>query len=165
MVTPPPMRGRDNILWIQSMVSPLKTINDAFQVFAREKKIEASVTSVVIHFEWYLNYKFSKYFTNQNDKITLAHYGDLGVPVFDDGETGEIPDLVWGENEDWSLAPEDEKPNPYYDEFESLAAIGASFKVLVPEVSILHHQFDIMLRAEIDKYRLSGKTYNIEHNL
>ena len=53
--------GRKYILFIQSLVYPLKIINDRFIDFAKERHIEARMTSQVMYFEWYLNHKFGKY--------------------------------------------------------------------------------------------------------
>ena len=44
--------GRKYILFIQSLVYPLKIINDRFIDFAKERHIEARMTSQVMYFEW-----------------------------------------------------------------------------------------------------------------
>lgn len=163
MLVPTNQRGRGHILWLQSLVKPLKDLNDTFQGFVKEKTIEANVTSQVLHFTWYLNHKFSKYFVDPKDQIMISHFVDLGVPVFDDGEIGETPVVTYSTNEVWTGQPAEEQPPGFYWAFESLSAIGASFKVSVPEINIDQDKFNIMLNAEINKYRLAGKTYQIEH--
>ena len=163
MLTHPSQRGRDNILWIQSMISPLQRINDQWQSWVRMKTIEANVTSQVFHFEWYLNYRFSQYIKNDGERITFAHYIDWGVPVFSAGELGEILNMCWGETENASGAPQNEKPKPLFFEYESVGDITASFKINIPEITITKEEFDIMLRAEVERYRLAGKTYAIQH--
>ena len=163
MLTPTSQRGRGNILWIQSLLKPLQTLNDTFQSFQKEKTIEANVSSQVLHLTWYLDNKFSQYYQNQGDGIKLLHYVDLGVPIFTPGELGEVPNVIWSMTEDYTAAPASEQPRPLYFQFESINAIGASFKVVVPDITIPNGDFDIMLRAEIERYRISGKTYVIEH--
>lgn len=61
------LSGRKYILFLQSLVYPLQTLNERFVAFAGEKHIEARMTSQVIWFEWYLNYKFRKYLADSND--------------------------------------------------------------------------------------------------
>lgn len=156
-------RGRGHILWLQSLISPLKSANDSLLTFADEKIIEANVSSQVIHFEWYLNYRFQEFFVDPEAKFKLVHYVDLGVPTFSDGEIGEVPNVIYSTTEDWELETEEEQPKPYYFEYESLSAIGASFRVLVPEINIPEAEFNIMLKATIDRYRISGKTYIIQN--
>lgn len=161
MLTSVYQRGRRHILWIQALLKPLQTINDEFQSFVVDKKLEASVTSQVIHLEWYLNYKLRKYYVNQYDGVKFNHYVDLGVLFFDDGDLGEIPNVAWDEYDDWTSFEEDEQPKPMYYESESAEAIGASFNVIIPEITIPFEDFEIIIRAEIDKYRIAGKTYTI----
>ena len=57
MRTPSFLRGRKHILWLQSLVYPLQVVNDLFQQFTNDKLLEARMTSQVMWFEWYLNYK------------------------------------------------------------------------------------------------------------
>lgn len=165
ILTHPTKRGRGNVLWLQAMLKPLQRSNDEFQSFVFDKKLEASVSFQVIHFGWYLNYKLRQYFANDTDEIKFAHYVDLGVPIYDDGENGEVPFLVWGEEEEvaWQSRPEEQQPQPLYHEFESLSAIGASFRVSVPPILIPDDEFGVILKAEIEKYRTAGKTYVIEY--
>ena len=63
--------GRRFILFVQSTLYPLQSTNEWFRSFAREKHIEARMTSQVIYFEWFLNYKFSKYFKDSRDRIFI----------------------------------------------------------------------------------------------
>ena len=54
--------GRRLILYLQALMKPLQEANDAFVEYAKETRIEASMTSQKFKFEWFLNRKFSKYF-------------------------------------------------------------------------------------------------------
>jgi len=163
MLVPTFTRGRKHILWIQSLLSPLNTVNDEFQEFRAEKAIEASVTSQVKYLEWYLNRRFGKYFVDSEASIKIVHYTDLGVPIFNDGDFGEIENYIWDESEesDWLAGPADEMPKPLYFEEESLTQIGANFKVVVPQANIPFDNLSKMMSAEIKKYALGGKTYII----
>jgi len=163
MLVPVFIRGRSHVLWIQSLISPLNTINNEFQAFRVEKAIEASATSQVKYFEWYLDRRFSRYFLDSDNHIKIVHYVDLGVPIFNDGEIGEIENYIWDESEeaDWLAGPADEMPKPIYFEHESLTQIGANFKVVVPELNIPFADLSKMMSAEINKYVLGGRTYTI----
>ena len=74
--------GRRYILLLQSWVYPLKVLNDQFTAFAKEKHIEARMTSQVICFEWFLNHKFSHYFANPADRIFITESTPLGVDIY-----------------------------------------------------------------------------------
>lgn len=55
------LSGRRFILFVQSCLYPLQSLNERFRAFARERHIEARMTSQVIYFEWFLNHRFGKY--------------------------------------------------------------------------------------------------------
>lgn len=82
MLVPYFLRNRKYVLFLQSLVSPLQKTNSKFLDFAREKKIEASMTSQVILFTWYLNQKYQKYFVDKNDSIEIEDAIDIGVPIY-----------------------------------------------------------------------------------
>jgi len=65
------LSGRKYILFLQSLVYPLHTLNERFIIFAKEKQIEARMTSQVMYFEWYLNRKFKKYLANPDESIYI----------------------------------------------------------------------------------------------
>lgn len=55
------LSGRRFILFVQSCLYPLQCTNERFRDFTKEMHIRARMTSQVIYFEWFLNYKFGKY--------------------------------------------------------------------------------------------------------
>lgn len=65
------LSGRKFILFVQSCLYPLQRTNEWFRSFTRERHIEARMTSQVIYFEWFLNYRFGK---NKNGFIIIALY-------------------------------------------------------------------------------------------
>lgn len=165
-LTPSFLRGRSHLLWIQSTLFPLQNINDEFRGYTDDKIIEANMSSAVLHFEWYLNRKFGAYMANENEKIKLSHYEDSGTLFFNDGDVGELPNVAWDISDDWSSAPVAEQPQPLYSMLELIAMLPASFKVTVPVLNSLLDvtKFNIIMKAEIEKYRLAGKTYIIENS-
>ena len=54
--------GRKLILFLQSILQPLNSLNIGWVTWADEKRIEAAMTSQVIMMEYFLNRKFCKYF-------------------------------------------------------------------------------------------------------
>lgn len=65
------LSGRRFILFVQSCLYPLQSLNERFRTFARERHIEARMTSQVIYFEWFLNYRFGKYIKDGKDRIFI----------------------------------------------------------------------------------------------
>ena len=80
-LTPAYIGGRKLILFMKSLAHPLRALNDAFVEWAKETRIEASMTSQIFKFEWYLNRKFSKYFVNQSNRIAITNVVPTGVPI------------------------------------------------------------------------------------
>lgn len=88
-LTPHYIGGRKLILLMQALVFPLRSLNADFSNYAREKRIEAAMTSQILPFTWYLNRKFKKFFLNKNAKITITNISTLGVPIYN--ESADIP--------------------------------------------------------------------------
>lgn len=65
----------------------------------REKHIEARMTSQVMYFEWFLNYKFSRYFADSTDRIIITESTPLGVDIYRENAVNSRPFTVWKENE------------------------------------------------------------------
>lgn len=91
-LTPHYIGGRKLILLMQALVSPLQILNKDFSEYAAEKRIEASMTSQILPFTWFLNRKFKKYFLQKSGRITITNLAMLGVPLYN-----ESADIVQGE--------------------------------------------------------------------
>lgn len=153
------MGGRKLILYLQAIIKPLQDVNDEFVEYAKETKIEASMTSQKFKFEWYLNRKFSKYFANKEHRISIQNTEYLGVPIYYGNAT--IPQtehmLMYRSNESG------ETVNLRY-RTEKTEKNRVSFLVSTPPPDltlISEKQYETMLRYYIDKYKIFGKTYNI----
>lgn len=156
--------GRKLILFLQSLVSPLQVINNVFVEWAKETRIEASMTSQIFKFEWFLNHKFQKYFANKNSKIFIVNSQPIGVPFYNENNqsVGAIPPVLYGENE--GAGGEN---LTLYDSTEKTAESSVSFAVHIPAVNTIYltkDEYISMIKYQIDKYRLSGKTYTIIYN-
>ena len=158
------LSGRRYILFLQSIVHPLQSLNDWFVGFARQKQIEARMTSQVLYFEWYLNHKFGKYLADDKDRIYLSESKPLGVDLYHEGADPSKPFTVWYESEKVMTAAPTEEPRQMSHTAEEKAIGKVSFMVCVPEIAISEHEFVYMLSHTVNTYKLAGKTYLIKIN-
>lgn len=156
------LSGRKYILFLQSLVFPLKILNDKFVSFAHEKQIEARMTSQVMYFEWYLNHKFRQYFKLQEETIYIKQSSSIGVDIYHEKAVNTKPYTLWGEKELVSTINPLEKPREFYYLTEEKAINKVSFIVCVPEIIINMQEFVYMLSYEVNRYKLAGKTYLIK---
>lgn len=156
------LNGRRYILLLQSLVWPLKTLNDTFEKFARQKHIEARMTSQVVYFEWYLNYRFKRYFADSRDSIFISETIPLGVDIYNEGAKNSKPFTVWKESEQILTSNPMEEPREFYRLAEERAVNKVSFMVNVPTITISTKEFVYMLSFVVNTYKVAGKTYLIK---
>lgn len=83
------MNGRIFQLFVRSLLHPLQSVSDAYAEWAFEQKILTNLTSQKIKLEWYLNWKFGKYFASEGDAITISGKNeseDLSPALYHDSE-------------------------------------------------------------------------------
>lgn len=154
--------GRKLILYLQALLKPLQATNELFHEWAIETRIEASMTSQVFKFEWFLNRRFSKYFVDPNARISISNgTGNIGTPMYD-----ERVSLIGIEHVKLYKESENGETTPFYKEGERTSPNPYSFIVSSPVINDTISQTDYlnMLRYQIDKYKLAGKTYKIIFN-
>ena len=161
-LTPHYLSGRRYLLLLQSLVWPLQSLNDRFCTWARERQIEARMTSQVMWFEWWLNYRFRRYFRNGADAIRIADSTPLGVDLYHEGAIVGRPFTVWYEGERVMTGREEENPRPLYLLAEEKTVGKVSFMVCVPPITIPTREFVYMLSYAVNSYRTAGKTYLIK---
>lgn len=153
--------GRRLILYLQSVLHPLQTLADSFSAWAKEKRIEASMTSQVFKFEWFLNRKFSVYFANSSDRIKITNSTTRGLALY-----YQSANVALSENP--VLVTEDKHTvsDPVlYRMSESHDDSDYSFLVYSPRIDkskINETDYISQLQYWIDRYRLAGKTYKIK---
>ncbi|GAB6013625.1 hypothetical protein, partial [Viscerimonas tarda] len=113
-LTPHYLPGRKYILFLQSLVYPLSTLNERFVLFAKEKQIEANMTCQVMYFEWYLNRRFRKYFANREESIFIRESESVGVDIYHEQAQNAKPFTVWRENELVFTGDPQEEPREFY---------------------------------------------------
>lgn len=156
------LSGRNYILFLQSLVAPLKTLNESFEKFANEKLIEARMTSQVIYFEWYLNHKFSQYFVDSKERIFIKESTSLGVEIYHEKALDSRPFTLWYEGEIIAVTDEQEQPREFHLLSEEKSINKVSFMVHIPEINITTKEFVYMLSFVVNSYKLAGKTYLIK---
>jgi hypothetical protein len=153
--------GRKLILYLQSTLAPLQPLNVSFAEWARETRIEASMTSQVFKLEWFLNRKFKPYFLDSRQTITIRNGAETGLPIY-----FQSADIVKGDNV--LLYGEEEgkkKSAVLHHRHEKLDKNTFSFLVHSPDIDtslISREAYLGMLSHYIDKYRIAGKTYKIK---
>ena len=161
-LTPHYLPGRKYILFLQSLVYPLFTLNERFVAFAKEKQIDARMTGQVMYFEWYLNRKFKKYFVNPATAIYISESKSTGVDIYHESAAGGKPFTVWQENELVFTGNLLENPKELYLLWEEKAINKVSFVVCVPAITISESEFVYMLSYVVNTYKIAGKTYLIK---
>lgn len=157
------LSGRKYILFLQSLVWPLRSLNEKFRVFALEKHIEARMTSQMMYFEWYLNHKFARYLKNSGERIVISDSSPLGVDIYHEDSEYSKPFTVWYNLEEVSPATKPEElPREFHYFTEEKTINKVSFRILVPEISIPEKEFVYMLCFVINTYKVAGKTYLIK---
>lgn len=155
------LSGRRFILLLQSCLYPLQELNDRFVEFARRKHIEARMTSQVIYFEWFLNYRFGRYLHTPQDRIFLRDSTPVGVDIYHQGAEQQRPYTVWYQGEAITTVLPQEMPRPLHRSAEERQINKVSFMVCVPRITIPQQEFVHMLSSTVDTYRLAGRTYLI----
>lgn len=153
--------GRKLILYLQALMKPLQLLNDAFAEYAKETRIEVSMTSQIIMFEWYLNRKLSKYFLNDGS-ISVKNGERIGTPIYN-----ESADVSMSDNMLLYMEQEKQSNLALYHSNESTDKNTFSFVVSSPAINtayITTENYIAMLTYYIDKYRISGKSYKIKIN-
>ena len=155
--------GRKYILFIQSLLFPLKSLNERFRRFAKEKHIEMRMTSQILYFEWYLNHKFGEYLTDKQERIIIQESQSIGVDIYHENSRISKPFTIWYNLEEIaSYTPEEERPREFYFFSEEKAINKVSFIVVVPQITISQKEFVYMLSYVVNTYKTAGKTYLIK---
>lgn len=156
------LSGRRYILYIQSILYPIQALNDRFVTFAKEKQIEARMTSQSLYFEWYLNRKFSQYFQDINNSLYIKDSESLGVDIYHEVSDYGKPFTVWFENDIISALSDQEWPKELYHLAEEKIINKVSFIVHVPAIRIPEQEFVYIISHSINTYKLAGMTYLIK---
>lgn len=153
--------GRRAILFLQSCMQPLNSLNQKWKVWADEKRLEASMTSQVILLEYYLNHKFNKYFLDQSQRIVISEGKDIGVPMYWEGSDEHGPDIALYREEE---ASSQNTSLRYKDELQ--AGGDVSFIVCCPDIdpsAITQDELTAMISYYVRKYCIAGKKFIVTY--
>lgn len=154
--------GRKLILYLQALLRPLRKINDEFVYYAKETRIETSMTSQIFKFEWYLNRKFHKYFAD-SDRITIKNSEVIGAPIYhESANVSSEQDILIFKEDETSIS----RQFILYRSDENTDERSVSFVVTTPQIDtklISEQKYIAMLKYVIDRYRLANKTYIIKY--
>lgn len=150
--------GRKLILFLQSLMQPLNTLNKTWKEWADEKRIEAAMTSQVIMLEYYLNRKFNKYLRDRSKRIVISDGATNGTPLYWQSAGNSADSLVLYQE----IESEDSGVLRWKDEKMSNNAV--SFSVSCPAVNtqlISQAELTAMITYYVSRYRIAGKKFNV----
>lgn len=153
--------GRRVILYLQSCMQPLNSLNEKWKEWANEKRQEAAMTSQIILLEHWLNHKFNKYLLDRTQHIVVSDGIVNGVPIFWESGAGHEADLI--------LYHAGETPSQhvvfrYKDERQ--ANSDASFFICCPTVNpavITQEELTAMISYHVRKYCIAGKKFIVTY--
>ena len=154
--------GRKLILFLQSILQPLNSLNIGWVTWADEKRIEAAMTSQVIMMEYFLNRKFGKYFLNTSERIVISDGVVNGVPIYweaSNEDMNQFPLYKEGESE---IEGHPSVPLRWKDEKTPTGDV--SFVVSCPTINtkiVSQEEFTAMISFYIDRYRIAGKNLKV----
>lgn len=146
---PPRWRNPINLNWFEALLCGINYSQDRFNVFRNQALVELSYNGQTIYLEKMLNDRFDAV----QRRIVIKHEESNSVYWYREDE-GQAPVYLYTEAETGSTI------NYLYNEGENASALpdGIDFMVLAPaSLSPL----ELRMKAEIDKYRLAGKQYEI----
>jgi hypothetical protein len=149
-LTPPRWRNAFNLHWYETLLSPINYSQDRFNDYKDQALIELSYNGQTIVLESMLNNKFD----SLQRRIIIKHEEDNSVFWYLEDE-GQAPNYLYVEGETGTTS------TYLYNEGENSTGLpeGIDFRVIAP-LSLSSKEPQI--RAEINKYKLAGKVYDIE---
>ncbi len=150
--------GRRIILFLQSCLQPLNSLNQRWKLWADEKRLEAAMTSQIILLEHYLNHKFNKYLQDHSKRIVISDGAINGVPLYWQGSEAYGSAWVLYHNAEGK----ETEPLRYKDEKQ--ANSDASFYVCCPAINpkvITKQELTAMISYHVRKYCIAGKKFNV----
>jgi hypothetical protein len=145
------------ILFLQSLLQPLNTLNKTWKEWADEKRIEAALTSQVIMLEYFLNRKFKKYLADTSQPIIISDGEVNGTPMYWQS-ANSVDDVVLYN------ASEKKDTQTFRWKDEKLVSSDVSFIVSCPAVNteiISETELTAMISYYVEKYRIAGKTFKV----
>jgi len=158
--------GRRLIIFTQAICHPLVDLAETFRDWATESRIEASMTSQIIMFEWFLNKQFGKYLLDSTNVISIHDNSMGGVPIYPEAFVTTDDLVVYEEGE--TIVPGKPTKAFYYESgTDQIQTATYSFVVNCPPINtalIAQEDLKIKIAYFVDRYKLAGKKYIITFN-
>lgn len=165
MLVPHYMGGRRLILYLQSCLKPLDTLNRLWKERADEMRIEAATTSQVILLEYYLNRKFGKYFLHSEERIVVSDGISRGIPLYVQSAGEKLHEFPLYKQGEAPVHSHETPPMHWEDERTQMGDV--SFVVSCPTVNteqISQEELAAMISYHVNRYRISGKRFIVTFN-
>lgn len=146
--TPPFLRKKPLLMWLESLLTPIKTIHSAFITYKGQKLYDLSITGQTINLERYLNDQFD----DSQRRILIEHAESVNQYDYFLAE-GQTPDY------DYSIS-EAQTARFMYMIGEQTSSIVTDFAVQAPNSL---NSKDAQIKANIDRYKLAAKTYSVNY--
>lgn len=154
--------GRKLVLYLQSLLAPLKSLGAMWEEWATNKRIEAAMTSQVIMLEYFLNRKFNTYLLDPSLRIVISDGSTPGVPLYWEKASSNKSDMVlYAKNENAS------KKQALRWKDEKTATTDYSFVVHCPAINtkkISEEELTAIISYYVDLYRIAGKKFIVKYN-
>lgn len=154
--------GRKLVLYLQSLLAPLKSLGTVWEEWATNKRIEAAMTSQVIMLEYFLNRKFNTYLLDPSQRIVISDGSTPGVPLYWEKASSNKSDMVlYTKNENAS------KKQALRWKDEKMTTTDYSFVINCPSINtkkISEEELTAMISYYVDLYRIAGKKFIVKYN-
>ena len=152
--------GRRLVLFLQSLLKPLDSLNLSWKDEADKFRHEAAMTSQVILLENFLTKKFNKYFKDKTKSVYFFEGSVKGTPLY-----WEDAGIV---NDEFVLRQESESKETASLQWEDgLMGDGeVSFVVCCPAIDTLlvsEEEITAMLTYYLNRYVIAGKKFKITY--
>lgn len=158
-LTPHYLGGRKIILFLQAVLHPLNTLSKKWTEWANITRMEAHMTSQVIMLEYYLHYKFNKYFVDPSERITISDGDSPGIPIYRESiDYKNMTVAIYNQSEK-------SKTNPaFHWHNEKMPTSEYSFTINCPKIDnryISEKEMTAMISYAVKKYCLAGKKFTV----
>ena len=146
------------LAWMDLLLSPIEKVNQDFQAFLAEKRIEASLNSQTQLMEEYLNNKFKGFFQSSEERIYIIHSTSSGVAVYFEFED-ELEQVVLYNN----VNEPGYTDTVTYLDGENSTGLPFDFRVQLPLSFQGNRTIVGQIEAIINKYKISPFKYDITY--
>lgn len=161
-------RGRKTSLLLQALLHPIISVHNTFKVWALEKLIECHITSQKMSLEWYLKYKLSRHFYNDDDEFLITQGepdnrpSDMEPSVDSDINNSCYGSGLWYNDKYWSNTGVWRNNEQAEDVVKIVAnQIYVFAPAIVDTIEYNHDDYERDIRNIMSKYMINFNKINI----